>query len=736
MNTHRFKNVFPIGSHLCRKPMPSMPEMKKDMVILKKAGFNLIKLQEHWMFDESDEGKYDFAAYDELIEYAAKLDMGVYLGLTCEQAPPWLYIKHPDCRMVGKNGLPIAYEAQNTMPADGKPGPCFDHPEVEKYQLRFIRKLVNHLGKHENIVVWNTWQEIGYWAEGITGSHVCYCENTLLFFRKWLKEKYKSLDALNAAWRTNYADWSYIQPDRHTSGKTCIPQNFEWKYFMDNVQISNILKKRAEIIKKTDKLGRPVFAHKGAPVIGSGRDWKYAGCQDFMGTSVYPAWGAFHSWDDKKVDKNGNLQKHQSLEMEEWRTGLRMNYIRSCNAGKKPIWAAEFQGGPVSNCFLKGRTPSPEDIRRWMFSLLSAGTTAISFWITRAEIIADECNGFSLLDSTGNTTKRFEEASRIGRALNKHADIFAHPNWAQAEVAILINESNHQLCQTMVGTVVEHIEYSVSGWHRILRESGINIDFMEMSELNGKLENKYKALILPFPLSISEDYAAKLSKYVERGGCLISEACPGRIDENGFCNRGELSPILSKLFAVKHLNFTAVREPAGGKKWSFPERTWGDFADATMLQGQGLLKRHKMRANLYLETFECNGSTPVFKYGKETAGAMNVHGKGKAWILGTFAGHNGTAYSDSQTWESIISILKESGVNAVKYGKLLVSKRVTPRKEAWIFFNPSEEKTTEKISTEAWKRVYDFFGDKNISHNGVVELAVDSLDCRILILER
>jgi beta-galactosidase len=157
MDITSFARVFPLGSHLCREPMPPMAELKRDMELLKRQGFNLIKLQEHWMIDEPREGDCDFSRYEELIEYAATLDLGIYLGLTCEQAPSWLYRKHPDCRMVGRNGLPVAYQAQTTLPADGKPGPCYDHPGALADQLSFITRLVGALGRYENLVVWNTW---------------------------------------------------------------------------------------------------------------------------------------------------------------------------------------------------------------------------------------------------------------------------------------------------------------------------------------------------------------------------------------------------------------------------------------------------------------------------------------------------------------------------------------------------------------------------------------------------
>lgn len=66
-------------------------------------------------------------------------------------------------------------------------------------------------------------------------------------------------------------------------------------------------------------------------------------------------------------------------------------------------------------------------------------------------------------------------------SLNAHADLFGRPTLGPAKIGIVVNEANRQLCAC----------------------------------LN------------------------------QGDGCLISEAAPGRINENGFCNRGELSPTLA-----------------------------------------------------------------------------------------------------------------------------------------------------------------------------------------------
>lgn len=726
---------FPLGSHLCREPMPAMSELKHDMEILKKNGFNLIKLQEHWMIDEPLEGQYDFSKYEELIEHAAKLDMSIYLGLTCEQAPGWLYAKHPDCRMVGRNGVPIIYEAQTTLPADGKPGPCYDHPGALADQNRFISELVHCLGRFENLAVWNTWQEIGYWSKNLAGQEVCFCEHTLAAFRGWLEEKYGDLDGLNHAWNTRYHDWRYVQPDRGAYGQNGLPQDVDWRYFMDNVQVAQVLRERAVTIKTADPLHRPVFAHKGGIAIGYGQDWTYARTQDFLGSSCYPAWGPYHSWDDGAPQRGNRPERVQALKNEmSHGVALTYDYIRSCNPVGAPLWAAEFQGGPISTFLHKGRVPTPADIRRWMLTAVSTGVTAISFWVTRAEIMAQETNGFSLLDSQGETTERLEEAGRVGAALNRHADLFGAPSWEGADVAILVSEENAQLCST-VPPAGEHLSYDVRGWHTLLWEAGIPADILEAGQMEDHGKH-YRVILLPFPLSISEELAVKLAAYVSGGGVLVSEAAPGRLNQYNVANRGEISPALGKLFGVRQQSIQMVREPGTEpQRWMPTERTWGEFLDPDVLEGAGLLAGASIQANLYLQTFDLAGSEPVLMYGQAVAGVMRHVGSGQAWLLGTYLGHSGTAYRSPKTLAFLRKLLSACGVGPLHLGKLLLRKRVIPGKTAYILTNPTNEPLTETIDTGPGS-VEDLFGEPFHQDANLVTLTVDGLDVRILIQYR
>ena len=109
-------------------------------------------------------------------------------------------------------------------------------------QLRFINEMVRVLGSYENVVVWNTWQEIGYWAEHLVGNTVCFCEHTLLGFRRWLTARFGDLDALNRAWNTRYAAWDAILPSRAAGARQPQAIDIHWQYFMDNVQVADVLR--------------------------------------------------------------------------------------------------------------------------------------------------------------------------------------------------------------------------------------------------------------------------------------------------------------------------------------------------------------------------------------------------------------------------------------------------------------------------------------------------------------
>jgi hypothetical protein len=90
-------------------------------------------------------------------------------------------------------------------------------------------------------------------------------------------------------------------------------------------------------------------------------------------------------------------------------------------------------------------------------------------------------------------------------------------------------------------------------------------------------------------------------------------------------------------------------------------------------------------ANVYLQTYICSGSKPILIYKDKVAGTANSHGKGKAWLFGTFIGHNGTAYRNMSTTHFVKKLLKECNVFPEHDGELRIRKRIADGKEAYPF---------------------------------------------------
>jgi beta-galactosidase len=704
------------------------------MEILKANGFNLIKIQTHWAFDEKIEGRIDTEVYEELIDHAAMLDLGVYIGLTNEQAPNWLWEKYPDCRMEGRDGLPVAYQAQYTLPADGKPGPCFDHPGAMEAQLNFIGKFIDKLCVFKNIVIWNTWQEIGYWGERLWGQQVCYCKNTISFFRELLKGKYGDLDNLNKTLSVNYADWKYIEPDRLT-GTASLPMDFEWNYFINHVQIGNILKKRCETIKAHDIYQRPVFAHKGSPAFASSADYSYARCQEFLGSSAYPAWGFGNdNKDDNALDKNGQSEKYDALFSETFNSIImNFDFLRSMNRFGSQVWAAELQGGPVSTGFHLGRVPSSQDIRRWVLGLLGSGVTGISFWVTRAEIMAGEMHGFSLLDDEGDKTERLYEVKNISEFINKYAALFATPVNKKAEIGIIVDEDNYIGCSRL-DQGGDGFAYSMRGWYRYMFDCSISVDFVCAEELDKDYISQYKMLVLPFPIFMSDKTAGNLEKYVSAGGVLVSEAMPGRINNNGIARRGMMA--MCDVFGVRNKSLKMVHEPGYGHRFTPQPRTWGEYLDPAEFIGAGSFKGFSLPANVYVQCFELNGAERILEFNNMAAGAINAYGKGKAIIIGSYIGHSATAYRNEASGSFVKKLLSLAGISCPDYKGVNIKERCAGDKKSFIVFNPSNESKTVFIPDNSEYKFIDNYAGKVSAKDGGLAITCEALDSLAVVFER
>jgi len=698
--------VFPYGTHIYREPPLPMEQLEKDLPLLKRLGFTMVKIQESWSTDERKEGEIDLSRTARLVADARQNGLVIYYGITMEQAPAWLWRKFPDARMQWENGEPLTDPTQYLLPNDGKPGPCWNHPGARAAATRFIEAVGREIGKHDNILVWNVWQEVALDTHpGHLG--LCYCPNTVAAFQTWLRAKYESLDSMNRYWRTAYGAWEEIDPPRRF---TKVPSMVDWRYFMENVYLADALRFKAEAFRRSDPGQRRILAHTGSPRYGGSGDWRLARSVDVYGSSAYPGWGEYQ---DPELSNDERVLKSSAA---------------SVNG---EFWDAELQGGRAGGGISPGRVPDARDIRRWVFAALAGGARGICFWNHRTEPFWDEGYGFGLMELRGGETDRAREAGRIATAISERAaDVLGRGSVPRAEAAILIDEDLWNFASASGQELKDAFVANLRGVHQALWLEGVPLDFLDTRDLASP-GNQYKALIFPLPLALGPDVSANLVSFVRSGGTLISGACPGRFDRYGFGMPGEMPDALAELFGIEHRQLISL---SGRKPHPSQNTVTPSDAGPLTLTGAGEFAGARLKPAFYLQYLEARSAKPILMYGDQVVGTANRFGSGRAILIGTLPGSAVFEGSAPENQALLNALISASGVRPDRAGRLIRRRRALGGKAAWFLLNPTREAVEEDISTDKYTEVHDLFDGPLTLRGGRVRVRVNPMDIACLVL--
>lgn len=736
-DTARKEEIFPFGTHIYREPSLPLEQLRHDMPLLKRLGFNMVKIQESWAADEQNEGIIDLSKVLRVVADARDNGLQVYFGVTMEEAPAWLWNKYPDAYLVYNTGEAHYDQLQYVLPADGKPGPCWHHPGARMAATRFLETVGRKAGQYDNLLVWNVWQEIGFWPMLPGKLGFCYCPYSLRAFREWLHTRYGTVQKLNQTWKSSYGSFELVTPPRVAKD---LPPYLDFRYFMENVYLPWVLRWKAEALRRSDPQQRPIFAHADGATIGSGQQWLQAEALDFYGCSNYPAWTPFEDWDAGQSSRGGTVDQLVGQNAELWNsTLLRFDYLRCATPGGR-LWAAEFQGGPIVKGLHRGRVPDAADINRWVLASLAAGVQGLCFWNHRAEIFWREQSGFGLLDWESDTlTPRAEEASRLATAINRHGELFSQGTVPKAQVAILISEELYQFQSATfhaenVAPPIDHMTHTIRGMYKSLWDEAIPVDFLHDSQLDHR-GAEYKVILLPFPASLKSSLIVKLCAYVQGGGVLVSEACPGRLSEFGFAAKGGMPPPLQELFGANHQDLVVIREPGNGSVWTGREIAYRDTVAYRDIRGSGFFQEHSVMPAYLLNTLTPTSATTILRDQDRSVGTTHSFGAGNAYLIGTLLGHAALSYDDSRNSKFLAALLSKHGVLPDRVGRLKRRRRVGTAETAWFLFNTTAQPVEESVPLESFSKVSGLLESVSTIESGSVQVRLDPMSIHCLILE-
>ena len=508
-------------------PLSKKEAWRSDLREIKGLGFNTVRCWIDWTSGEPRENEYRFETIDVLLELAEREGLKVLIQVYMDAAPDWVGRKFPDSLYVAASG--------HAMRPEPAPGYCADHPGVRKAVLAFYSALAERARRSAAFIGWDLWSEphVINWAMApfLTNSEFCFCKHSVARFRRWLENKYGSLDALNRAWYRRFSSWDEVEPGR-LSTILSYTDYIDWRTFIQE-KLGEDLHSRYRAVKQAAP-DRVATSHAAVPNLftsplygdGTPDDWIMSRQADYYGTSFYP--------------------KHSSPVGRDvvWRAAL-MDFARSAgySGNGRGFYVGELQGGFGTIALRVSATVTPADLRIWTWTALSRGAKGINFYAWYPMSSGYESGGYGLIQLDGTITERSRVAGAIARVVDSNQKLFLEARPPRAQVAVIYNPlaymvGGRQRAFTVgAQTEVPGIERdSLLGTYRALFPSNVPVDFIHIREVTRDLLGRYKLVLFPYPLMFSTSAARAIVEYVRNGGALVAEARLGWNNEQGWAS--------------------------------------------------------------------------------------------------------------------------------------------------------------------------------------------------------
>ncbi len=158
----------------------------------------------------------------------------------------WLTEKYPEVLNARMDGVLLRHGARRHY--------NYNSPVYQELSARITGKLASHYAKRDCIIGWQLDNEINCEVD------VFYSESDTVAFRRFLKEKYGTIDALNEAWGTafwnqTYTDWKEVYVPRTTISDSTNPHEvLDYTRFV-SASARRFAKMQSDIIRRYLKPG-------------------------------------------------------------------------------------------------------------------------------------------------------------------------------------------------------------------------------------------------------------------------------------------------------------------------------------------------------------------------------------------------------------------------------------------------------------------------------------------------
>jgi beta-galactosidase len=538
---------------------------KDDLRRMKAAGISVIRVGDYaWSIHERNEGVFTFRLFDDFLVLAHQEGMDVIFCTPTASPPAWMAENYPEICNVRKDGVRFKHGNRRNY--------NYNSPVYKKFVARMVEKLGEHFGGHPAVIGWQIDNELNCQTDEF------YSESDTLAFRKFLRQKYLTIDALNEAWGTvvwnqTYTEWSQVFPPRtHVSPAPNPHLALDYIRFVSDSAISYVAL-QAGILRKYSKPGDFITSNGMYSSLDHHRLVREN--FDFYTIVSYPN-GVFSI----------NADTRNSTDLNDRKASKTLAELRSAS----PEFAVMEQQSGAGGWNIDAPTPQPKpgQMTLWTMASIAHGADYVGFFRWRTCTRGTEIYWHGVLDYSNRDNRRLAELTDIGKKMKALKE--AAGSRYKAAFGVIKDYDNiwDSQVDTWHGTLSAESE---AGIFQASQLSHTPMDYVYLTETATLADlSRYPLLFYPHPAIMTGERADLLAAYVRSGGNLVLGCRSGYKNLNGHCLMTTLPGPLGDLSGIDVVEssfispdddaviidwdgtrfeavcFTDVLEPVGGGK--------------------------------------------------------------------------------------------------------------------------------------------------------------------------
>ena len=554
-----------------------------DARLMGKAGLQVVRLAEFaWNRLEPEEGRYDFEWLDEAMGHLARHGIRVVMCTPSATPTAWQVAKWPDLLPVKADG--------HTWPFGIRRHYCMRHEGYRDACRRMAEAMAAHFGRNKQVIGWqidNEWGGSGTWS-------MCYCPRCTGEWQEWLRNRYATLPALNAAWGTafwaqEYADWRQIVAPVEPVKSHNPSLYLDWRRFSSE-GVAEFQQVQVDALR--------------AGIRGQWISTNFMGLFKELDYEALARPLDIAGWDNYPIGAASPVQ-------------AALAHARTRGLKQKGFWVFEQQSGP-SGWNTMSRLPRPGEIRLWTWQSIGCGAEAVLYFRWRVCRFGTEQYWHGILGHDGRTNRRYAEVKRTAGEVARLSKAIDGTE-VRAPAAIWHLYDANWVIDFQPGCEGMNLWNEARRFAEALARRGIMYDAVgERADLA-----RYRLLVCPHAVILRPDHADALRKFAATGGTVVLTARSGERLWSNIITPDPRPGILRKMAGIRVTEYDMVAPPRRGQI---------EMADTGRLY----------EAAGWSDIIRTEGAETVAKYAADFyAGApavtVNRVGKGRVYYVGTSA---------------------------------------------------------------------------------------------------